>query len=235
VLLYADPVGRATLEEIERMAPWVDIWCPNRDGYLIEPGDPRLDAMRARGRALWTYECLGNAKNRSPLGYYRGLAWLAEQCGLTGFGFWSYCTSEHDPWENPVGGHDYLLVYPGDGVITSKRWEACRDGVEDWRAVWQLAALARRAAAPESLTAAAERVLAEAVAELAAICRGETTIAIESYEPGFGQEPDAALDALDRQAAAFAAHRRRIAEATLALLGARTAVPAGLTPVEADK
>ena len=32
----------------------------------------------------------------------------------------------------PAGGHDYLLIYQGNGVVSSKRWEAVRDGIEDY-------------------------------------------------------------------------------------------------------
>ena len=68
----------------------------------------------------------------SPLGYYRCQAWLAWHHGLTGMGFWSYCTSEDSPWFPPALRHEYLLVYPGAGVVSSKRWEAVRDGIENY-------------------------------------------------------------------------------------------------------
>ncbi|MCA9437584.1 MAG: DUF4091 domain-containing protein, partial [Candidatus Omnitrophica bacterium] len=136
VRIYTDPVERADLEDIEAMAPYVDIWCPNRSGFLLKDDDPRMEVMKREGDRLWTYECLHHAKHRPPLHYYRGLAWLSALRGCTGFGFWSYCTHRDNPWFYPENAlHDYLLVYPGDGVVTSRRWESVRDGIEDLRAV----------------------------------------------------------------------------------------------------
>jgi hypothetical protein len=138
IQLYTDPVARASLSDLKSMAPYVDIWCPNRNGYLLNEGLDKLAYLKSTGKTVWTYECEGNAKHQSPLGYYRGQAWLAWYRGLTGIGFWSYCTSQYDPWYVPKGGADYLLIYQGDGVVTSKRWEAVRDGIEDYSLLMQL-------------------------------------------------------------------------------------------------
>ena len=136
--MYTDPTEGPTMEDLKKMAPFVDIWCPNRDGYLLHKGGEKLDFIKSTGKTVWTYECEGNAKHQSPLGYYRAQAWLVFGRGLTGIGFWSYCTSRFNPWYVPRGDQDYLLIYPGDGVVTSKRWEAVRDGVEDYNLLAQL-------------------------------------------------------------------------------------------------
>jgi hypothetical protein len=138
IQIYTDPVGRASMNDLKRMAPYVDIWCPNRNGYLLAEGLDKLTYLKSTGKTVWTYECEGNAKHQSPLGYYRGQAWLAWYHGLSGIGFWSYCTSSFDPWYVPRGGADYLLIYQGDGVVSSKRWEAVRDGIEDYTMLKQL-------------------------------------------------------------------------------------------------
>jgi outer membrane protein assembly factor BamB len=145
--IYTDPVAGARLEHLKEMAPYVDIWCPNRNAIVLARNDARLDFLLSTGKPVWTYECEGSAKEQPPLVYYRGQAWLAWHHGLTGIGFWSYCTSRFDPWFRPVGerANDYLLIYQGDGIVTSKRWEACRDGVEDYGALWELRRLAKLA------------------------------------------------------------------------------------------
>ena len=130
--IYTDPIGAATMEELKRMNPYVDIWCPNRSGFLLNEGQDKLAYLKSTGKTIWTYECIGNAKHLSPLGYYRSQAWLSWHHGLTGIGFWSYSTSSADPWFVPDGTLDYLLIYQGKGVVTSKRWEAIRDGIEDY-------------------------------------------------------------------------------------------------------
>jgi outer membrane protein assembly factor BamB len=136
--IYTDPIGRATMEELKRMNPYVDIWCPNRSGFLLNEGQDKLAYLKSTGKTIWTYECIGNAKHLSPLGYYRSQAWLSWYHGLTGMGFWSYCTSSADPWFVPDGTLDYLLIYQGKGVVSSKRWEAIRDGVEDYGILYEL-------------------------------------------------------------------------------------------------
>lgn len=130
--IYTDPVGRATMDDLKNMNPYVDIWCPNRDGFLLDKGQDKLAYLKSTGKTVWTYECIGNAKHLSPIGYYRSQAWLAWHHGLTGIGFWSYSTSSADPYFIPEGTLDYLLIYQGKGVVSSKRWEAIRDGIEDY-------------------------------------------------------------------------------------------------------
>ena len=130
--IYTDPVGRATMEDLKNMNPYVDIWCPNRTGFLLNEGQDKLAYLKSTGKTIWTYECIGNAKHLSPIGYYRSQAWLAWHHGLTGIGFWSYSTSAADPWFVPEATLDYLLIYQGKGVVSSKRWEAIRDGIEDY-------------------------------------------------------------------------------------------------------
>jgi len=219
VLMYTDPVAGADMDDIQRMAEYVDVWCPNRGSFLLKDLEPRLDVMKKNAKMMWTYECQHHAKHRPPLEYYRGLAWLAELRGLTGFGFWSYCTSADDPWEYPSkSSHDYLLVYPGNGVVTSRRWEAVRDGVEDLRALWMLKdRIVSKSGDPskKETLSQARKVVEEAVEELGR----------------FGAEPNGTGDfetvglnwvtpqRVDAEWKAYQKHRRRIAEMTKALAG----------------
>ena len=221
VLIYTDPVAGADMDDIQRMCGYVDIWCPNRNSFLLKDDEPRLDVMKANAVAMWTYECMHHAKQRPPLEYYRGLAWLAELRGLSGFGFWSYCTSADNPWEFPYKrGHDYLLVYPGNGVVTSRRWEAVRDGSEDLRALSILKQAIEAAAAqsvPPEKIAEAKRVIQDAAEELgrfALVSDGIDAIEINGRDWVTMERVDAEWEAYQR-------HRQRIAEATLALRAGR--------------
>ncbi len=173
VQIYADPVASATLADLKKMAPYVDIWCPNRGGYLLEKNADKLTFIKSTNRVVWTYECDANAKHQSPLGYYRSQAWLVWWRGLTGIGFWSYCTSQFDPWYAPLGGKDYLLIYQGNGVVTSKRWEAVRDGIEDYSMLQQLKDAVENAANKPELAEAiqqAKRLLGKEASEIAQFC-----------------------------------------------------------------
>ncbi len=155
IRIYTDPVGDASLDDLKAMAPYTDIWCPARGGIVNKPDQSKLDFIKSTGKDVYTYECQGNAKHRSPLGYYRGQAWLAWMQGLKSLGFWTYCTSAFDPWFNS-GEADYLLIYQGDGVVPSRRWHAVRDGIEDHAMLTLLRAAADKAAAEGRAAAAVE-------------------------------------------------------------------------------
>ena len=145
ILIYTDPVGDASLDDLRAMAPYTDIWCPARGGIVNKPDQSKLDFIKSTGKAVFTYECQGNVKHRSPLGYYRGQAWLAWMHGFKSLGFWTYCTSTFDPWFNS-GEAEYLLIYPGEGVVPSRRWHAVRDGIEDHAMLTLLRSAAEQAA-----------------------------------------------------------------------------------------
>ena len=182
--IYTDPAGAVTLEHLKKMAPYVDIWCPHRHDFLLHESSDMLDFVKSTGKTVWTYECYGNAKHLSPLGYYRGQSWLSRYHDLTGIGFWSYCTSSADPWFVPQGTLDYLLIYQGKGVVASKRWEAVRDGKEDYAMLQKLQETVdkTKGKAPQGLIDEAEKLLTDDVAKVAAYCGLDD----DGVEPGIG-------------------------------------------------
>ncbi len=172
IQMYTDPVGGASMGDLKAMAPYVDIWCPNRRGYMMGVGADKLEFIKSTGETLWMYECEGSAKLQSPLAYYRAQAWLAWHHGLTGIGFWNYCVGP-EPWYEKG---EYTMIYPGDGVVTSKRWEAVRDGIEDYGMLWRLrqaADVAAKAGKHAETVARARKLLAEQAAVIAAYCGGD--------------------------------------------------------------
>ncbi len=210
IRMYTDPVGRITLEELARMAPLVDIWCPNRSGLLLEEGAEKRDFILNTGGTVWTYECSSNAKHQSPLGYYRAQAWLAWHYGLTGIGFWSYCTARDDPWFAPASGAEYLLIYQGEGVVRSKRWFAIRDGIEDYGMLTVLRDYVDRANAGRGDAERIDRakqLLGERASALARFCGLDE----DGTSPGRAGLPGARLLA-DRRWEAFKSIRREMAE-----------------------
>lgn len=181
ILVYTDPTSGNTMEQLESVAPYTDIWCPNRSAFMIGNNEEQLAFMKSTGRTVWTYECYAHVKYLPPLGYYRGQAWLAWHHGLSGIGFWSYCTSRNDPWFAPRAENEYLLIYPGEGVVSSKRWEAIRDGVEDFSMLTALRqaadAAASRGEKPDAVREA--RVLLDRKAsEIAEYCLPEEASAV---------------------------------------------------------
>jgi hypothetical protein len=119
-----------------------------------------MDVVRKNGKMLWSYNCGygfsrpagANLKNMNLIGDYRAAALFAFRHNATGIGFWCYNLGG-DSWGRI--DLEYMLVYPGrTKPVTSRRWEAVREGIDDYRI---LAALRKRLAGDggAKLTAAA--------------------------------------------------------------------------------
>lgn len=152
VMLYVD--GGGELPMFEAMAPVIDIWCPGID--MLPYDTPEMRVMRGNGGALWSYDCaytysrpIGpNIKNINIVGQFRTAALFAMRHNATGIGYWSYNIGD-DMWGRVQ--MEYPLVYPGRAKpVTSRRWEAVREGIEDYRI---LAALRNRLETTENAEA----------------------------------------------------------------------------------
>ncbi|NIA12805.1 MAG: PQQ-binding-like beta-propeller repeat protein [Nitrospiraceae bacterium] len=131
---YTDPAGLVRVEYLDEFKDLIDIWQPELN---LLKRDPALVAwFQQHAKRFWAYEAPGPAKDWKPLGHYRGYGWLAWHFGLEGLGYWVY--RGVDVWW-PVSGCDYSAVYQtNDEVVPSRRWQADRDGVEDYRAFYVL-------------------------------------------------------------------------------------------------
>ena len=148
VMIYVD--GGGELPMFQALAPYIDIWCPGV--YMLPEKTALMDLVRKTGKMLWSYNCAygysrpvgPNLKNMNLIGDYRAAAPFAFRHGATGIGFWCY-NQGPDPWGRI--DMEYMLVYPGrTKPVTSRRWEAVREGLEDCRI---LASLRKRLAAEE--------------------------------------------------------------------------------------
>jgi len=131
---YADPPGLVRVEYVEEFKDLIDVWQPEMN---VLKRDPELAKwFKKNAREFWAYEAPGPSKDMVPLGHYRAFAWRAWNFGCTGAGYWVY--RDLDQWW-PIRDTDYGVVYRnGDEVVPSRRWEASRDGVEDYRAFYIL-------------------------------------------------------------------------------------------------
>jgi hypothetical protein len=136
IMLYQD--GGGELPMFEAMSKYLDVWCPPFD-WLADKS-PEMNVMRTTGKALWSYNCsysssrpVGpNIKNINLIYEYRSAALLAMRNGASGIGYWCYNSVSENPWSRIK--LEYNLVYPGTiKSITSRRWEAVREGIEDYR------------------------------------------------------------------------------------------------------
>jgi len=135
MMIYMD--GGGELPMFQAMAPYIDIWCPGI--YMLPEKTPLMDLVRKTGRMLWSYNCAyaysrpvgPNLKNMNLIADYRAAALFAFRHHATGIGFWCYNLGG-DPWGRI--DMEYMLVYPGNRrPVTSRRWEAVREGIEDYR------------------------------------------------------------------------------------------------------
>jgi len=177
IRLFANSRGAPGGHEMSRIAPFIDIWC-FRDlpyGATIGPEEQRI---RRSSASVWSYDCARPAKGKPPYDYYRLQMWRAFARGDTGCGFWVYADpGAADAWDDfatmhgrygvvygPQGG-PAGLDYAGESLIPSRRWEAWREGVEDYEYLVALrdATSAARRSGDSGSADRAQKVLDEAV------------------------------------------------------------------------
>lgn len=218
--IYTDPVPGLSLADFKRLEPLIDVWCPNMrlvSGALC--GDPRIAGILKSGKTVWSYECVSQVRSLSPLCYNRANPWRGDFFGLSGIGYWTHSTTQVNEWfPGKSISEEYALVYPGPLPVSSVRWEAVRDGLEDVAAVRMLQDVANASGADAALR---EQALDE--------LRMARTDAMEISDEAFIESRDF-LRAGDRRiwhtwtdAENYTRHRARIAELTLALTAQRCA------------
>lgn len=154
VRLYAT-LGR---KESEKALPYLDIAQVINDDAVLKKFAP--------GSAeLWLYDAKGPAKSLSPYAYYRLLAWKAFLRGYKGIGFWAYADTgwaDHpsSAWDDFDGKYpDFAVIYdgPNNSIISSRRWEAWRMGIEDYELLTMYAKAKGEAAAKDLAKRVLER------------------------------------------------------------------------------
>jgi hypothetical protein len=89
---------------------------------------------------VWTYSGSAPARNLSPYRFYRLMSWTAFADGYTGIGFWNYAdeginktlNSFTDPLIYPTNSYSVIYDGPGKEIISTRRWEAFKLGIEDY-------------------------------------------------------------------------------------------------------
>jgi outer membrane protein assembly factor BamB len=156
--VYTNPAGGAWPDVIKPLAGVTDVWCPDLHLFRLDPAG--MTAVFSKAKQFWHYEAPGDQRGLDPLGFYRMKPWIAFQLGMNGGGYWVY--SSKDYW---IPSHDseYGVVYPGPrGPVTTKRWEASREGSQDFELLTMLRRAAQRSTSPEAESAQA--LIDEAVA-----------------------------------------------------------------------
>jgi hypothetical protein len=176
VRLYANSFGKGP-KEFMRFRELIDVWCL-QDSHCMRYPD-WFETIKNFGKELWTYECLRPMKAKEPYSYYRLLPWRAFKRNQTGAGFWSYYYGlgfdpGAVPWNDTLRPHGFSgVVYGakaspvslnGENIIPSRRWEAWREGVEDYQYLFELQKAINEIKVKDPKTAAdAQRILDEQV------------------------------------------------------------------------
>lgn len=148
ILIFTNSFGKGP-RDFMRFKDLVDIWCMQR--MLCTKHPEWLATIKSFGKEVWTYGGYGSTgppKNHLPSAYYRVIAWDAFNRGQTGIGCWVYIDFQEHAWNDTLkpGGY-YALIYDavkspvdtyGEKIIPSRRWEAWREGVEDYEYLVQL-------------------------------------------------------------------------------------------------
>jgi len=148
----------------------VDIWCPLFSLFKQESAVKR----QALGETIWTYTALCQRDPTPwwhidyPLLNYRVPMWISWRYRIRGLLYWggmSYWNQVEDPWtdpktldrrgdqgKGPLYNGEGTIAYPGravgyDGIASSLRMKALRDGIEDYE---YLAILERAGLADEA-------------------------------------------------------------------------------------
>ncbi len=141
--------GAQSPDEVRMLDPVVDLWIPHQTALYARDWSEELREVYRQiaeaGEPVWTYTCSTNMKMLSPLDYYRLKEWRVWDLGLGGSCYWAYNSWRGDPWDDFDGEiADCGSIYDGpSGPVTSRRWEATRDGREDYMAMHRLREVSR--------------------------------------------------------------------------------------------
>jgi hypothetical protein len=150
IRIFANNFGKGP-KDFMRFKDLIDIWCPHWVHCKAHP--EWLAIIKSFGKEVWTYggEAKAPAKTRPSYGYYRLMAWDAFERGQKGVGFWVYINHDkhqRHAWDDTLAPRGYYgVVYAGakspvetygEEIIPSRRWEAWREGIEDYEYLVQL-------------------------------------------------------------------------------------------------
>ncbi len=148
ILIYTDPTSGTNRQSLEMLDGLIDIWCPSSE-LLERFTDEIIPFAKQVGKEVWFYDAAGRAKTLSCLGIYRRRFWFAWDMGFTGAGWWCYASNANaDRWEGITSFGDFFAtVYDGSEgqVVSSKRWEVAREGIEDYEYLYLLREAIRNA------------------------------------------------------------------------------------------
>jgi len=136
VYLSVPPPAGATMDDIEaaKLPEFFRMWTVIR-GLTKDPtrGPDVIRRLKAKGCSVWTYECARYMQSKHILSYYRFYPMEAYTMGLDGAAVWCSGTRMGDDGFDSSDGYDDGALWFGNDrkYVTTKRFEAFREGLED--------------------------------------------------------------------------------------------------------
>lgn len=136
VYLSTPPPTGATMDDIEEAGlPEFYKMFTVIDGMLRDPkrGPDIIRRLRRKGCSVWSYKCARYMQTQDVLDYYRLYLWNCYMNGYDGAALWiSFTKQGDDGWDSRDGYDDGALwCGVGKSVVSTKRFEAWREGLED--------------------------------------------------------------------------------------------------------
>ena len=132
-----------SVEEVKPMLPYIDLWIDYFKGpWYVNPDKRKI--LDKTKKPVWIYDSVRGTKQLSPINFFRVKGWMAWRYKLDGLALWCYdnlylpgyaggSATGHDPWLSYDHGQ---AIYPflnwSRGPVTSRRWEAYREGLYDY-------------------------------------------------------------------------------------------------------
>jgi len=137
IKLIEDTIG-GSLDQVEEADKYADWWTPHFNAFFAEGNKAQIEYLKSTGKPVgfYFYSQGDNEKAQDSYQHYLWRFWFAYSQGLNGvFGYWTATQHYGNPWNRhqTTAAYDPSLFYPGNGcVITGRRWEAWRRGIEDF-------------------------------------------------------------------------------------------------------
>jgi len=173
IFLTLSPTTEAkVIESVAPAAPYVDVWC----AYITIVKSGYFKLFKDTGKPIWSYANGGySTQTGSPLNIEK-YGWLAWDKGIQGIGSWSYNCWISDSWDDFDNFHPDPItakrsaeayVYRGPkGPVTSRRWEAMREAMEDHELLYSLNSAIEKAKEAKKDVAVSQKLLSDALGKV---------------------------------------------------------------------
>ena len=135
VYLSTPPPTGATMDDIEavKLPEFYKIWTIIRGVFQDRSRAKEVvRRLKEKNCQVWSYSCARYMQTQSVLDYYRLYAWECYLMGLDGVAWWTAMSVKNDPFDHEDGYDDgVMLAWHGGSPVSTKRFEAIREGLED--------------------------------------------------------------------------------------------------------